>query len=129
MRASVSRASFQWSRVISKSVNSGPGAASASVSFWSLLEKCSVAARTNQLGCRSSHFPHHGNPYANTARIRSPLSAWITASVWAGESWMCDQSRRVVIPASIAPSAETRLPTYASSGRNAGASLCRTNEM
>jgi hypothetical protein len=42
---------------------------------------------------------------------------------------MCDQSRRVVIPASMAPRAEIRSPMYASSGRNAGASLCNTNEM
>ena len=62
MRASASRASFQWSRETSKSVNSGPGAASASVTIWSFVEKCSVAARTNQLGWRSSHLPHHGNP-------------------------------------------------------------------
>ncbi len=53
----------------------------------------------------------------------------MTASVWAGEPWMCDQSSRVVTPASMAPSADTRLPTYASSGRNAGASLWSTNEM
>ena len=60
--ASASRASFQWSRETSKSVNSGPGAARASVSIWSFVEKWSVAARTNQLGWRSSHFPHQGNP-------------------------------------------------------------------
>ncbi len=33
------------------------------------------------------------------------------------------------MPASMAPSAEIRSPMYASSGRNAGASLCNTNEM
>ena len=50
-------------------------------------------------------------------RLRTPatgmpacFNAWITASVCAGEPWMCDQSSSVVTPASIAPSAETRLP-------------------
>jgi hypothetical protein len=32
-------------------------------------------------------------------------SAWIAASVWAGDVTMCDQSRMVVIPAFIADSA------------------------
>ena len=91
-------------------MNSGPGAARASVNIWSLVEKWSVAARTNQLGWRSSHFPHQGNPYAKTARRPESFSAWITASVCAGEPWMCDQSSRVVTPASIAPSAEIRSP-------------------
>ena len=40
----------------------------------------------NQLGWRSSHLPHHGNPYANTARNPESSNAWMTASVWSGEA-------------------------------------------
>ena len=77
--------------------------------------------------------PRHHPVEPPTARFWSPLRggpmSWMTASVCAGEPWMCDQSSNVVTPASMAPSAESRSPMYASSGRKAGASLCRTNEM
>src|SRR5262249_16010725 len=82
-RARAWGARVRGSRERAKAGKWGAGAASASVTIWSFDEKCSLAARTNHDGWRSSHLPHHGNPYANTARMPESLSAWTTASVCA----------------------------------------------
>jgi hypothetical protein len=56
------------------------------------------------------------HPWANTARMPASRSAATEASACAGEFWMCAQSTSVVMPASSAPSAPSRVPAYTSAG-------------
>ena len=95
IRAPASRASFQWSRVTSKSVNSGPGAARARVSIWSLRREvlgggADEPARLALLPLAPPREPvGEHRPQPGVAAEPAPRRRCAS-----GEAWMCDQSSR-----------------------------------
>src|SRR5215212_3681260 len=66
-----------------------------------------------------------GKPQQYTALVPSSCRARIASSACSGVLLMCDQSRSVVTPESMASSVPRRLPAYTSSGRKAGAKASR----